>query len=162
MFHTYGSHHKCLVPQREAVSFVRGARRRAGSACLWGFSGGFGVRVIDMSHLPRGVVGRLVGNGMSVPCVGAVLACVSAWLEFDLGTIPSHVNISVPEPGRQYEDATEVTNRARSLPPRCAFVAAVVELSPTLETSASGFLSEWTGTLQEYPPLAARFHRHER
>ena len=61
----------------------------------------YGSPVLDFEGLSRSKCGRLVGNGMSVPCVGSVLAWCAAWVEPSAGPLPRSVTPAGPSDGER-------------------------------------------------------------
>ena len=54
----------------------------------------YGSPVLNFEGLSRSKSARLVGNGMSVPCVGSVLAWCAALLEPSFGPVPRGVDLA--------------------------------------------------------------------
>ena len=54
-----------------------------------------GLDVLDFAALPLTACARMVGNGMALPCVAAVLAWARTWTSFDGGPVPPTVSTNV-------------------------------------------------------------------
>ena len=54
----------------------------------------YGMQELSFEHLSRGASGRLIGNGMSIPCVGAVMFWCHAYCRPYITTIPKTVTMT--------------------------------------------------------------------
>ena len=54
-------------------------------------AGALGMPVLELTHLARTAACRLIGNGMTLCCVGAVALRALRWLKFDHGPVPRGV-----------------------------------------------------------------------
>ena len=115
-----------------------------GLPCTPTVAGALGMPVLELAHLARTAACRLIGNGMTLCCVGAVTLWALRWLKFDHGPAPRGVKAneahevsshfifepvdvtSKPPPSAPATSASEATSRAtassteyRSAPPLC-------------------------------------------